>query len=85
MTKGERSANIIKRLERWPKSPAQGEQHKGRREAVKAVESEKTLEKTLKKVLTKGTGCARINKLSEGQRWTLKIEQHEAYRILLRI
>ena len=46
---------------------------------MKAVESEKTLEKTLKKVLTKGTGCARINKLSEGQRWTLKIEQHEAY------
>ena len=82
MTKGERSANIIKRLERGPKSPAQGEQHKGRREAVKAVESEKTLEKTLKKVLTKGTGCATINKLSEGQRWTLKIEQHEAYRLL---
>ena len=42
----------------------------------------KNFEKTLKKVLTKGTGCARINKLSEGQRWTLKIEQHEAYRFL---
>lgn len=63
------------------KSGSGGAAQRGR-EAVKAVESEKTLEKTLKKVLTKGTGCARINKLSEGQRWTLKIEQHEAYRFL---
>jgi len=41
----------------------------------------KKLQKSLKKVLTKRTRCAKISKLSPRQQRTLKIEQHDSLQI----
>ena len=72
--------NIIKRSGERAKREADRPPKK--RIAKRFFEADtKKLQKSLKKVLTKRTRCAKINKLSPRQRRTLKIEQHDSLQI----